>query len=1009
VTLVAARPWRLPVVSFALLVVIGATWALATPPMAGPDEPSHQRKAAAVVRGQLRDDLDDDGRSARVEVPRPLRTDPTCFAFKPDEPADCMEVVEGPGDERMGHTAIDYPPTAYVVLGLPSLVHDGVGILWAQRLVGVVVAAGLLALAVAAAGRTVAAPDRPTALAGLAVALTPMSLFLIGVVNPSGWAIAAGAAAWAGGYALARVAPADRLGRAVLATAGPLCLLVLVRRDTWLWGGVVGLGIAALVPPTRWPALVRSRAVWAGFCAVALSIGVQAVAFTGGLGVRIGDGATTTPQRAGPGIAWAWGSVRTLASQQVGHLGWIDTSLPVGVHVLVGALVVATLVFAVRVGPRRPAAVAVAVAVVDVAVWLGLESYRPGYSHGRYLLPIAVGAPIVAGLAAAEGRVGSDRRTPSWWPTVALVGVAVVEVVSWWVNLRRYAVGASGPWWFPPGAAWSPPLPMLSLLVANVLAMVGLITLWSRSSSPALPPGRPAQRVRRHRRPVATGLVVLVVLLAVGGCGDGGDDGDGAVGGDRPGGSSVPAVTTPVPFDRADRPDGPTADLSEVITGSGAPFLGSAVSVELPDTYLEQELVAAGEATAYRAVGELGSDGDWTFEPDTTAPYRTRVVVRRPSAAADFSGTVVVEWLNVSGGLDADPDWASLHEEITRQGHAWIGVSAQMIGVEGGAVLVAPPGVGDLAGKGLKALVPERYGSLGHPGDGYAFDIFTQVARAARGGGAPLGDLPVEVVLAAGESQSAIALTTYYNGVQPLTEAFDGFFVHSRAFAALPLVGAGEAADLAGGMASNPEAVRLRGDLAAPVIELQAEGDVVGLLNSSAARQDDTDRFRLWEVAGTAHADAHLIGALADVVDCGVPINDGPLHLVAKAALRSLDTWVRTGAPPPKAPRLSLTAITPPAIERDADSLAVGGIRTPPVDVPVDVLTGETLPDVALFCLLMGSTTPLPEARLVELYPDRAAYLERFESAADGAIAAGFVLDDDRDALLGYARPERLN
>lgn len=503
--------------------------------------------------------------------------------------------------------------------------------------------------------------------------------------------------------------------------------------------------------------------------------------------------------------------------------------------------------------------------------------------------------------------------------------------------------------------------------------------------------------------------MATLALVAVGGCGDDGESRSGATGGDVPAGSGVPAATTPTPFEPPDRPDGPAADLSEAITGPGAPFLGSALAVELPGAYVEQELVAAGEATDYRAAGELGSDGAWTFEPDTDAAYRTRVVVRRPSDAADFSGTVVVEWLNVSGGLDADPDWASLHEEITRQGHAWIGVSAQMIGVEGGAVLVAPPGVGDLAGKGLKALAPERYGSLEHPGDGFAFDIFTQVARAARVGGAPLGGLPVDVVLAAGESQSAIALTTYYNGVQPLTEAFDGFFIHSRAFAALPLVGPGEAADLAGGMASNPEAVRLRGDLAAPVIEIQAEGDVVGLLNSSAARQDDTDRFRLWEVAGTAHADAHLIGALADVVDCGVPINDGPLHLVAKAALRSLDTWVRTGAPPPKAPRLSLTATTPPGVERDADGLAVGGIRTPLVDVPVDALTGEALPDVGLFCLLMGSTAPLSDARVAELYADQAAYLERFEAAADDAIAAGFLLADDRGALLGYARPDRVS
>ena len=52
-------------------------------------------------------------------------------------------------------------------------------------------------------------------------------------------------------------------------------------------------------------------------------------------------------------------------------------------------------------------------------------------------------------------------------------------------------------------------------------------------------------------------------------------------------------------------------------------------------------------------------------------------------------------------------------------------------------------------------------------------------------------------MIAAGESQSAIALVTYYNGVQPLTRAFDGFFVHSRGGMTLPLVAPGAAADLA--------------------------------------------------------------------------------------------------------------------------------------------------------------------------------------------------------------------
>lgn len=213
------------------------------------------------------------------------------------------------------------------------------------------------------------------------------------------------------------------------------------------------------------------------------------------------------------------------------------------------------------------------------------------------------------------------------------------------------------------------------------------------------------------------------------------------------------------------------------------------------------------------------------------------------------------------------------------------------------------------------------------------------------------------MLLAAGESQSALALTTYYDGVQPLTHAFDGFFVHSRAAVTLPLVGPGQFADLQSSFTDTTPAL-FRTDLAAPVLDLQAESDVTGILQSVAVRQPDTNRYALWEVAGTAHADVHLLGPIASQIDCGVPINNGPMHLVAKAALYWLDRWVRTGRPPPVAPRLEVTGGATPQIVRNADGIAVGGIRTPPVDVPTEVLSGVPGPNPSLLCVLLGSTTP---------------------------------------------------
>jgi Alpha/beta hydrolase domain len=450
------------------------------------------------------------------------------------------------------------------------------------------------------------------------------------------------------------------------------------------------------------------------------------------------------------------------------------------------------------------------------------------------------------------------------------------------------------------------------------------------------------------------------------------------------------------------RPAGAVADMSEPLSGGKGVFIGAGTDAALAEAdYVEEEFAASGSASSYRVDGDLTGDGDWSFVTDSRADYRTRVLVRRPADPDSFSGTVLVEWLNVSGGVDANPDYASLEEEILRQGHIWIGVSAQRIGVEGGPVLVSAPGTGDLAGKGLKALDAERYGSLAHPGDGFAFDIFTQVARAVRSGA--VTDIAPEVVLAVGESQSAIALVTYYNGVQPLTLAFDGFFVHSRGAAGLPLVEPGAYADLAGSIGG--EAQRFRSDLAAPILELQAEGDIVGVLNSLGARQDDSDTFRLWEVAGTAHADARLVGAIAQNLDCGVAINDGPLHVVAKAGLRALDLWVRTGTAPTQADRIEIAPGPPPAVQRDELGIALGGIRTPAVDVPIEVLSGEPGPTGGVICILLGSTTPMTDAQIADRYESPAVYEAKYDAALDASIAAGVVLEEDRDAMLAYADP----
>jgi hypothetical protein len=100
--------------------------------------------------------------------------------------------------------------------------------------------------------------------------------------------------------------------------------------------------------------------------------------------------------------------------------------------------------------------------------------------------------------------------------------------------------------------------------------------------------------------------------------------------------------------------------------------------------YQVDEFFMSGTASSFRLAGEATADGKWKAVPAGTAPYTTRMVVVRPSDRKKFSGTVVVEWLNVSGGLDVPVDWNMVHREILRRGHAYVAVSAQLAGIEGG-------------------------------------------------------------------------------------------------------------------------------------------------------------------------------------------------------------------------------------------------------------------------------------------------------------------------------------
>jgi hypothetical protein len=434
--------------------------------------------------------------------------------------------------------------------------------------------------------------------------------------------------------------------------------------------------------------------------------------------------------------------------------------------------------------------------------------------------------------------------------------------------------------------------------------------------------------------------------------------------------------------------------------------------------YVAEEFFISGTASSYAPVGELGPDGRWDVTPSGAADYTTRIVVLTPADRTQFNGTALVEWLNVSGGIDAPAVWMMAHREIIRSGYAYVAVSAQKVGVDGGESLL---GI-DMS---LKSQDPTRYASLRHPGDAFAYDIFSQIGGLVRNAGeAVLGELRPQHVVAIGESQSAMFLTTYVNAVDPLTRAYEAFLVHSRFASAAPL---DDISIFDESQTGIPEAVAFRPDLRVPLITIITETDLFGPVRHGYyyARQPDNEWLRVWEIPGAAHADNYTIQVapidtgctpLDEIVAAYAPtnmlmgqqlghyINFAPQHhYVVQAALAALNTWAQIGEPAPAAPPISVREADAPQPILDPNGLAQDGVRTPWVDVPIARTSGVGA-DESLMAAIFGSGEPFDDAKLRRLYPGGAEeYLEGFTTALDTAIGAGFILSADRAEILELA------
>lgn len=489
--------------------------------------------------------------------------------------------------------------------------------------------------------------------------------------------------------------------------------------------------------------------------------------------------------------------------------------------------------------------------------------------------------------------------------------------------------------------------------------------------------------------------------------------------------------------------ESPTLETSP--TGMhGFPFQSTAL--DLSDYgYIEEEFLVSGTAQSYSATTALEVNGLWQVEanPGVTADYTTRAMVRRPQSARDFNGTVIVEWLNVSGGVDAAPDWSYSHVELLRRGYIWVGITAQYVGAQG---LI-----------NWETGAEDRYATINHPGDSFSYDIYSQAAKGIiapkHGELAALGSLSSRVnkVIAIGESQSAFRLLTYYNAIQQLANLFDGFIIHSFG-AGAALSESGATSNLGQGVTPAPIGVPatpdipvppnalVRTDLDTPVLAVNTETDIV-LLGAafSVHNQPDSDTFRIWEFAGLAHADQYLINTQTPdaeksevglpIICGGSPINSAPHQYAIRSAISAMNTWLVDDTPPAIGDRLvvdidfSTFAAT---LQRNSlTGIAINGIRLPTIEVPTATQTGVR-PASALaanpFCVLFGASdpwnsdadlwdgqsesdpSPTPEPDLSVMYVDEADYVQQITAAADNLMTQGFILSEDRDEIVENAK-----
>jgi hypothetical protein len=469
----------------------------------------------------------------------------------------------------------------------------------------------------------------------------------------------------------------------------------------------------------------------------------------------------------------------------------------------------------------------------------------------------------------------------------------------------------------------------------------------------------------------------------------------------------VPQVSGPIPQSEASHAFGGAAyelrpeDLSKV-------------------GYVEEEYTVSGKANVYDWPSAAGA-----LVRTAGAPYATRLLVRRPASGAKFSGRVVVEMLNPTNLIDINIGWALMHDELVRNGDAWVGITSK-------AVTVAT----------LKAFDPTRYADLSFAnplpvndpkncaqragGDssqatenGLVWDINSQVGALLRSDAAlnPFrygkGESKAKRLYGFGYSQTGGFLHTYINAIHPLVVKDDGRPMFDGYLVAV-ITGPSAINQCAAPIpAGDPR--RALGAVGVPVIHVMAQSDYLGYVPMRRADGDSkADSFRHYDLAGTGHAtpdELFFSARPADIikgkqtpppVDCTEgPRSRFPSRVPYNAVLHNLEAWAEKGVAPPPSQFIEVKG-TPAQPVLDEVGNVQGGVRSPYLDVPTSVWAGNSTGPS--FCRIAGHETKLSDTKLKALYPSKAAYVKAVQADVDKLVKARFIIAADGRSLVDEAK-----